>query len=433
MKDAIVIGGGLAGLATATALGSLGFQVELLEAKPFLGGRATSYPIAGADGETEEIDNCQHVLLKCCVNLLDFYERMGVRDGIEFHRDFYFIEPGGRTSVLHKGNLPAPMHFLGSFLRASWLSIGEKIQLGRAMLALRRERKTRTDLDDISMLEWLQEKKQSTRVIERFWRQVLVSAINVELDQMAAAHGFQVVWLGFLAGADTYEMGIPKVRLGDLYRLEMPNVAVHERAAVKAFDVSRGVLVGDEWRTAKTYISALPPEKLKQITEELPLAYGAFEPSPITGIHLWFDRSVTTLPHGTLLDRHIQWFFNKGGGSYLMVVVSASELMLRMQRQEIIDMTVKELGEFLPELAGAKLVKAHVVKEFAATFRAKPGLEPKRPRARTAIPNFFLAGDWTRNGWPATMEGAVRSGYLAAEAASAYLGKGSRFLLPDVA
>ncbi len=432
MKDAIVIGGGLAGLATAAALGSQGFQVELFEAKPFLGGRATSYSIPLGDGQEEEIDNCQHILLKCCVNLLDFYRRMGVVEGIEFHREFYFMEPGGRTSSLRRGILPAPLHFAESFLRATWLTFGEKLALGRAMLALRLERRSRKDLDQISMLYWLKEKKQPARLIERFWRQVLLSAINVELDQMAAAHGFQVMWLGFMAASDTYEMGIPKVRLGQLYRGGIENVVQRERASVEAFHPERGVLVAGEWVTGKVYISAVPSDRLARLVPQLPIDYNAFEPSSITGIHLWFDRPVTTMPHGTLLDRNIQWFYNKGEGRYLMLVVSASEQMLKMQRQEIIDLAMGELVEFLPAVAAATLIKAHVVKEAKATFRAKPGLEAKRPLSRTSIPNLFLAGDWTRSGWPATMEGAVRSGYLAAEAVSEYLGRPARFLIPDL-
>lgn len=432
MKDAIVIGGGLAGLATAAALGSQGFQVELFEAKPFLGGRATSYSVSLGDGQEEEIDNCQHILLKCCVNLLDFYRRMGVVEGIEFHREFYFMEPGGRTSSLRRGILPAPLHFAESFLRATWLTFGEKLALVRAMLALRLERRSRKDLDQISMLDWLKEKKQPARLIERFWRQVLLSAINVELDQMAAAHGFQVMWLGFMAASDTYEMGIPKVRLGQLYRGGIENVVQRERASVEAFHPERGVLVAGEWLTGKVYISAVPSDRLARLVPQLPIDYNAFEPSSITGIHLWFDRPVTTMPHGTLLDRNIQWFYNKGEGRYLMLVVSASEQMLKMQRQEIIDLAMSELVEFLPAVAEATLVKAHVVKEAKATFRAKPGLEAKRPLSRTSIPNLFLAGDWTRSGWPATMEGAVRSGYLAAEAVSEYLGRPARFLIPDL-
>lgn len=433
MTDAIVIGGGLAGLSTSTALASLGLKVELFEAKPFLGGRATSYTIPLADGASEEIDNCQHILLKCCVNLLDFYRRLGVVGGIEFHREFYFMEPGGRMSHLRRGLLPAPLHFTESFLAATYLTFREKLALGQAMLAIMLERKRRPDLDQISMLDWLNEKRQPARLIERFWRQVLVSAINVELDQMAAAHGFQVMWLGFLAASDTYEMGIPKVPLAQLYGATLRNVTGHERATVEAFDPQQGILVQGVWHSARAYVSAVPAERLAKLAPQLPIEYDAFEPSSITGIHLWFEAPVTTMPHGTLLDRHIQWFYNKGEGRYLMLVISASDALLKMPRQEILDLALRELAEFLPAVATTKLVKAHVVKEAKATFRAKPGLEAKRPLSLTAIPNLFLAGDWTRSGWPATMEGAVRSGYLAAEAAAEFLGKPARFLLPDVA
>ncbi|HKI19621.1 MAG TPA: FAD-dependent oxidoreductase, partial [Isosphaeraceae bacterium] len=216
MPAAIVIGGGLAGLATAAALGASGFEVDLFEARGFLGGRATSYPLNTSDG-TETIDNCQHILLRCCVNLLDFYARLGVTDRIEFHDTFYFIEPGGRVSIMRAGILPRPLHFTESFLRMRCFDWRDKIAIGRGLLALRRERARRTDLDRITMLEWLREKRQTPRAIERFWRQVLVSAVNEDLDRMAARHGFQVFWLGFLASRNSYEMGVPAVPLRDLY------------------------------------------------------------------------------------------------------------------------------------------------------------------------------------------------------------------------
>lgn len=432
MTDTIVIGGGVAGLSAATALASTGCQVELFEAKPFFGGRATSYEIA-VGGETTEIDNCQHILLKCCTNLIDFYRRLGVLDSIEFHKEFYFIEPGGRVSSLKRGMLPAPLHFTESFLRATYLSLSDKLALGRALLALRWERTRRQDLDEITMLAWLKAKGQPPRLIERFWRQVLVSAINVELKDMAASHGFQVIWLGFLAAADTYEMGVSRVPLAQLYRSALDRFRGFDRSLVTSFDPDRGVEVNGEWRQARTYISALPADKLAALVPQLPVEFAAFEGSPITGIHLWFDRPVTELPHGTLLDRSIQWFYNKAEGKHLSLVVSASESMLRMPREQILSLALRELAEFLPLVASAKLLRAHVVKEVRATFKAKPGLAAKRPTARTSIPNFFLAGDWTRSGWPATMEGAVRSGYLAAEAAAEALGRPASFLLPDVA
>ena len=213
-----IIGGGLSGLSAAAALASAGHQIQVLEGRPFLGGRATSYEAPGEIAET--IDNCQHILLRCCVNLLDFYKRLGVEDRVAFQRDFYFIEPGGRTSILRRGIFPAPAHFAESFLRLKFLSLSEKIAVARAIQAIDRESATRKNLDRITMQQWLEEKHQPPRAIERFWRQVLVSAINEELDRMAASHGFQVFRLGFIARSDSYEMGIPNVPLGKLYSEE---------------------------------------------------------------------------------------------------------------------------------------------------------------------------------------------------------------------
>ena len=156
-----------------------------------------------------------------------------MRDRIKFYREFYFLEPGGRISVLRRGRLPAPFHFTGSFLRMHCLDRADKIGIARALLALRRERTRRKDLDRISMLDWLLQKRQTPHAIDRFWRQVLVSAVNEDLDRMAAIHGFQVFWLGFLSRADSYEMGVPTVPLGDLYSADawkrLGNVQIHFR------------------------------------------------------------------------------------------------------------------------------------------------------------------------------------------------------------
>src|SRR5437588_4298877 len=221
MPKVLIAGGGLAGLSAAAALGGAGFDVELFEARPFLGGRATSYALPGADEEAAEtIDNCQHVLLRCCVNLLDFYTRLGVRERIKFYREFYFLEPGGRLSIFRRGKLPAPFHFTGAFLGMHCLGRKDKTGIIRALVALRRERTRRKDLDRISMLDWLLQKRQTPRAIDRFWRQVLVSAVNEDLDRMAARHGFQVFWTAFLSRADGYEMGVPAVPLGELYNAD---------------------------------------------------------------------------------------------------------------------------------------------------------------------------------------------------------------------
>lgn len=436
-----MIGGGLAGLAAAVALGSAGRPVTVFEARPFLGGRATSYPLNTADENGPTIDNCQHVLLRCCTNLLDFYRRLNVTDRIQFHREFYWIEPGGRVSVMRRGLLPAPLHFTGSFAWLRFLSVADKASIASGMLAIRYEYGKRADLDRITMLDWLREKGQTTRAIERFWRHVLVSAVNEDLDRMAASHGLQVFYLGFLSTATSYEMGIPRVPLGDLYSEKAwsyyEDVQFRFRAPVQrlCFDGNQvaGILVNSERVTAGAYVLAVPFERVTTLAPDLDLDLSRFTHSPITGIHLWFDRPVTEIPHATLLDRTIQWMFNKGQGTHIQLVVSASRTLTDMPRAEVIDLAVRELKEFFPQVANAQLERAHVVKEVRATFSATPGLEAARPLTRTKFPNLFLAGDWTRSGWPATMEGSVRSGYLAAEAVQEYLGQRQHFLLPDVA
>jgi squalene-associated FAD-dependent desaturase len=430
VSEIIVAGGGLAGLAATAALCSAGHSVKLFEARPFLGGRATSYEI-----DSETIDNCQHILLRCCVNLLDFYKRLGVDQDIAFHREIHFLEPGGRMSTLRSGLLPAPAHFAESFLRMTFLSTNEKLAVAKGILAIQRE-KNRTDLDRITMQQWLEEKHQPPRAIERFWRQVLVSAINEELDRMAASHGFQVFRLGFLATKSSYEMGVPNVPLGDLYGKEawqkIGHADLRMRAPIERIVIENGlvqhVIIAGEKIEADHYICSLPFEKVNAVIPDLPLDVSTFTHSPITGIHLWFDRKITDLPHATLLDRTIQWIFNKSEGRYLQLVVSASRSLETMPRADVIALAVRELAEFFPIVRDAKLEKAHVVKEIRATFSAAPNLESRRPVSRTSVPNLFLAGDWTRSGWPATMEGAVRSGYLAAEAIT-----GKKFVLPDIA
>ena len=252
------------------------------------------------------------------------------------------------------------------------------------------------------MLDWLREKRQSPVAIERYWRQVLVSAINEELDRMAAAHGFQVFWLGLLASADSYEMGVAAVPLRDLYGEESlarsGSVRMHHRAPVTAIEMADGFAGGGDpgcgrpqWKPI-IYVSCLPFERLQPLMPELPIDWNAFEHSPITGIHLWFDRPVTDLPHATLLDRTIQWMFNKNEGRYLQLVVSASRSLTEMPRSEVIELAVRELAEFFPEVRRRVLEKAHVIKEVRATFSAVPGLEAKRPVARTRAAKFVSGG-----------------------------------------
>jgi zeta-carotene desaturase len=456
----IVIGGGLAGLSAGVALAEAGWRVRLFEQRPFLGGRATSYVLP--DGE--HVDNCQHVTLGCCTNLEDFYRRVGSADKIKFFDRLLFQDPQGRTGEMQAGLLPAPFHMLGSFVTFAPLTLADKYSIGRAMMDILRSKGKPKDLEEaggISMLEWLRRRKQTRGAMERFWRVVLVSALDEELDRTDARYGVDVFWKGFLSNHTGYRMGVPAVPLAQLYdgckgEIERRGGEVNLRAPLRAIHLAGGAVNkvefdGGRQESADAYVFALPhvaladllSEEIKRLEPAL-ANLGEIRVAPITGVHFWFDREVMREPFVTLLESTTQWIFNKTAlygtakgvsgekGQYLQLVISASYDLLQKPRQEIIDLCLAEVQQALPGAREAVLTKATVIKEAAATFSPQPGVDRWRPKQETSIRGMFLAGDWTATGWPATMEGAVRSGYLAAEAVLRVAGTPKTLLQPDL-
>ena len=208
-----MIGGGLAGLSSAVALAEAGLEVRLIEKRPHLGGRATSYTLP--DGS--EVDNCQHVLLGCCTNLLDFYRRAGAGEKIRFYDRLYFADARGRRSTIKACGLPPPLHMAPSFLRFGALAMADKRAIARALLAVARASGEPPNTNGVSMLDLLHRMEQTPGAIERFWRVVLVSALDEELARTDARYGILVFWKSFLANRGGYRVGIPSVPLGDLY------------------------------------------------------------------------------------------------------------------------------------------------------------------------------------------------------------------------
>ena len=229
-------------------------------------------------------------------------------------------------------------------------------------------------------------------------------------------------------------MGVPDVPLSSLYGEEywtrFRTVRLHFRSGVAGLSPDGLQLADGQHARADYYVSGLPLDKISQVASALPRP--DMDHSPITGVHLWFDRSVTNLPHATLLEREIQWMFNKGLGRSIQLVMSASRPVSKMSKADVVALCLRELAEFFPGVTEAKLEDAHVVKEMRATISVTPGLARKRPDNRTARPNVFVAGDWTWTGWPSTMEGAVRSGYAAAGEVCRAHGNPASFLLRDI-
>ena len=455
-----IAGGGLAGLAAACALSDAGFRVTLFEKRPFLGGRASSYEHPGTG---EVVDNCQHVLFKVCTNLVKFYERIGVADQIRWFDRMNFIEPGGRVTVMKSSLLPAPLHTAPSFLHFPFLSVADKLAITRALIPL-----TLTMQRDNghSFQQWLGAHGQTPNAVARFWHPILISALSEELDRISVSAAAQVVRESMKTPAARH-MGVPMLPLTELYNAA--GEYIRARGGALRFRSSLAYLTPGESRvTVRTrttvdyretqvpdvfdyFISALPFDALDQIlvdtagSEPLREQISHFENSPITGIHLWFDRQISDLDHAVLLDRTIQWMFHKsrlqpmrlqsenGSGSYIELVVSASKTLIDKSRSEIVDLALSEVREFFPGARQANLLKSTVIKEVNATYSPQPGIDAHRPTPVTPWPRVFLAGDWTATGWPATMEGAVRSGYLAAEALAKAAGfENQRYLSPDL-
>lgn len=451
-RTVTVVGGGVAGLAAACALSDSGYEVRLLERRPYVGGRASSYEHPGTG---EVIDNCQHILLGCCTNLIDLYGRLGVEDEIFWSDRVTFLEPGGRRSTLAPSMMPAPLHTAWSFLGAKCFTLGDKLAIARGIRGFLRE--TPADSEE-SFAQWLARYGQTERAIRRFWNPVLASALNEEPEHISIRYAAKVFREAFLFSAEGGRMGIPRIPLSDLYSRAVDYIhrrggEVLLRAGADGFERR-----GEQWMvrcagggfTSDAVVLALPFEALAKLMPLLPQNTEAatlsrnlaeFRHSPITSVHLWFDREITELTHAALLDTTIQWLYNKsrihavrpeGKGSYIELVVSASNSLVAMQRQEILDLAMGELGSFFPAVKSAKLLKAAVTKEVRATYSIRPLLDRIRPGARSPWPGIYLAGDWTATGWPSTMESGVRSGYLAAEAMARDCGDARTFLVPDL-
>ncbi len=423
--EVIVVGGGIAGITCSIALAESGVRVLLVETRKKLGGRATSH----TDQKTgETIDNCQHVALGCCTNYLWLCERLGVLDRIEWQRTIHWFEPGGvRSDMSPSAWAPAPGHFGWSLLNAKFLSMREKASLTRAMLsALRTDRAKHTDR---TFADWLVSKGQSQRLIDRFWVPVMVSACNVLPDRLCASVGLHVLQEGFLAHRDSAAMGVSRVPLVELYDradavITGAGGALRLGTGVSSIEERVIQTTGGERIEADRVVCALPAERAaKVIGVEDPRvrALASIELSPILGVHMKFNRPVMETPNAVLVGRDTHWLFRKDdAGTHIHAVISSAEDWLAMNEAAIRDRVLADVHACMPESAGATVTWCRAVKEKRATFVPSIDAEAVRP-ATVGETDLVLAGDFAQSGWPATMEGAARTGLMAA---SAVLGEG---------
>ena len=449
MSDVIVTGAGAAGLAAAVALSQAGAKVTLLERRPYIGGRAYSYEHPALE---ETIDS-QHVVVGCCTNLVDLAQQAGMADTIRWYDELTFMEPNGNRSLMKPGSLPAPMHQALGFLRAPMLSLADKTAVASGLLRFLRGYPAD---DSESFASWLKRTGQTERAIRHFWEPVVVGALNDNFERCSVKYAGKVIHESFLRSPEAGRLGIPAAPLTEFFApiaalAERRGVDVRLKSGVEAIaqtaegrwsvraggveHLADAVVLATDFRQTHSLLSTLPASD--EDSQRRQAAFERFIPAPITTIHLWYDRDVVGLDHAVLLDTRIQWVFTKSRirrwpverGSYQELVISASWPELAMGREEILASALREFETFFPAAREAKLLKTGVLKEARATFSVTPGLDRYRPQQATRWPGLYVAGDWTATEWPSTMEGAVRSGRLAA---GAVVGDRLRFMAPEL-
>lgn len=443
MRRIVIIGGGLAGIAAAVRVAQAGATPIVIETRRKLGGRATSF----VDPRTNDVlDNCQHVLMGCCTNLLDVYDRLNVLHQIEWHKTFHWTAGKGLFACMRPNAFPAPFHLATSFRRMHWLTRTDRKAIARATWQLiRGGGSLRMEWRDRTFGDWLTDQRQPESAVQRFWQVIIVSACNLNVAQIAAPLAMQVMQEGFLANKWSCAMGLPRVPLWELYDRAEDILAeaggelrLGESVKAITYDGERitGVVTDTSSIDAASVISTVPPDRLdKLVSDSLRRAdhrlqqLASFSFSPILGVHLSFAQTVMELPHVTLVDHGTHWLFNKGhdaqGIQHVHAVISAADEWMKLDEQAIADRVVRDIHSVLPGSRGVYPVQVRAVKEKRATVALTPHLHSIRPSVAPdmigavsgGVRNLFLAGDWTDTGWPATMEGATRSGYAAAAAA----------------
>ena len=450
-----MIGAGFAGLSAATALAERGARVLVLEARPTLGGRATAFtdPVTG-----ERVDNGQHVLFGCYHETFRFLRRIGAESNVRLQTRLAFdiIDRQGRWSRLVCPALPSPFHLLAGVM--SWNALGwrDRFAVLRMRGAVRgairgvvrgAARGTLSPGEADTVRQWLLRYGQTPRLIELLWEPLAVAALNQSIDSAGAASFVSVLERMFSGDPRGAALALPLKPLDELYAHPAREYIEHRGGSVQTNAVARIdcpceastsgsprpgplVMVRGEQMTARSIICAVPWHALSDVFADRPAALAPVldaasdtEASPIVTVNLWFDRVVTERTLVGLPGRTLQWVFDKRGvfgeqASHLSLVSSGAEEVVSRSNEELVELAVSEVRDALPAARSAALVRGVVVREKRASFSVAPG-QPPRPSARTGVPGLFLAGDWIDTGLPATIEGAVVSGHMAASLASA--------------
>ena len=434
-----VVGGGLAGLAAAVAAADGGAQVTLYERGPRLGGATWSFKRNG-----RWFDNGQHVFMRCCTEYRAFLDRLNVADQVteQSRMSVPVVRPGRRRARIFRTGAPAPLHLARSLLGYSPLSVADRFRAVRTALALRRLDPDDPSTDEASFGGWLRSRGESDRAIAGMWDLICLPTVNLRADDASLSLAVKVFRTGLLDRADAGDLGWTRVPLGALHGDAAAQAIVAQggevqlQAHVEAVGDGPSVVTDGKRIDADAVILAVPHDAVDGLVPpgavpgQSELADLGI--SPIVNVHFVFDRQVMDVPFTAALDSPVQFVFDRteaangtgaaseaGDRGEQVVAVSQSAAFdeIGTRPAELIERYQTALAELFPPAAEANVLDAVVTREHRATFAGRPGTRRLRPGPTTAIDGLFLAGAWTDTGWPATMEGAVRSGKLAASLA----------------
>ncbi len=429
MKKVIIIGGGFAGLSAAVELSSAGFRVTLIEQRRFLGGRAYSFYDKNSG---LELDNGQHILMGCYENTFKFLEKIGVINKLCFQKNLCvdFLDTTGNACRLNCLPLPAPLHILSGILRFKAINLSERIRMLNMAKGVIFGNTTNSS-HDLTITEWLKRLGQGEKARETLWDIITLATMNEHPDKSSAAIFRNVMKKAFFSHRRNSRIVLPVVPLSSLFA-EAAEIYINKNCgsiekgiAVSELLTGNNSVSGVKLKDGRVfrgdyYISAVPYYSVQRLFAG---TVPELQPSPITSIHLLFNKPLTEHTFVALLNSPIQWVFNKEkifrDTSYrglLSLVISGAHEYIDVPSEKLVEMALRELRKVFPGTSTARLLHSKVIKERHATFSPQPGVDKFRPSQKTSIKNLFLAGDWTDTGLPATIEGAVLSGHKCAKA-----------------
>jgi len=454
----IVVGGGLSGIAAALSLSDCGYRVTLVESRSRLGGRVGSFDdtVSG-----QSIDYCQHVGMACCTNFVKFLQLLGIEQEWDKQETLHFFSKQGVHLPLRAAPLPAPLHLSGLLLRWPDLRWDDRIRIAWGLFRLMRLKPTVAS-DQTLAIDWLRSIGQSSSAISNFWATILVSALGEQIDRVTLGATRKVLIDGFAANRSAYHLLVPQRELSTLIgsnairTLEARGVAIHFSSSVRNLrwkdSVCQGVELADHsvieadcvvvavpWHQMNRLFSDSRTSSPECVRECLDRA-NALESAPITGVHTWWDKPWLDQPHAILIDRLCQWVFkrpepqiDKTKEYYYQIVISGSRDLPRGDSQASLDAIVADLRAIFPKATDSNLIRGKIVTDPNSVFSVAKGHQKARPRCDLFAENrLWLCGDWTDTGWPATMEGAIRSGFAVTESITGRDGEIRQWIADDL-